>query len=349
MRSWRRLIRTDSACLSKTSASGHVRWIQSHIKSVPLTEIPPSLTDLRPRADIGNKQYSCTIATRTEWENRERTVKEAGITCFTDGSLKRSEDTGQIRTGCGVVILTHSPVYSMTTSSFHLGSLATVYDCEMEGIRRAARQLLSLDMKEQEITIYCDNQSCIRTLSRNETTSRLALDTHNTLQQVGSLNRLFLEWIPGHSNHFGNETADQFAGEGCSRIFHSLEPLLPLRESVINMDIQKWMESMWTRRWRSSPACRLSKFWIPRPRISNHSPALTFQRQALSLLVGIITGHTRVRKHLFTIGVSPSPLCECGGEESPAHVVADCPIHVMNRLLHLEQPIIHESMLKDLK
>ena len=347
MRSWRRLVRTNTTC-SYTNSGGHLRWIQSHVKSVALTEIPPSLSDHGPRTHIGNKRYTCTIASRLEWENKERTVKEAGITCYTDGSLIKDEISGQVRTGCGVVIITHSPVYSMSSSSFHLGSMATVYDCEMDGIRRAAQQLLSLGVKGQEISIYCDNQSCIRTLIRNETTSRLAVDTYHTLQQVGSSNNLTLEWIPGHSNYHGNETADHFAGLGCFTNYETPEPFLPLRESVINMEIRKWMESMWRNRWRNSPTCRLSKFWVPRPRISNRSPALSFQRQALSLLVGIITGHTRVRKHLFTIGVSPSPLCECGSEESPAHVVADCPIHVMNRLLHLQQAIIHETELKDL-
>ena len=53
MRSWRRLIRTDSACFTKTSASGHVRWIQSHIKSVPLTAIPQVLRTSDPELTLG--------------------------------------------------------------------------------------------------------------------------------------------------------------------------------------------------------------------------------------------------------------------------------------------------------
>ena len=47
-----------------------------------------------------------------------------------------------------------------------------------------------------------------------------------------------------------------------------------------------------------------------------------------------------MRKHLYNIGVSTDPLCDCGEEESASHIVAECPIHVMNRLLHLETPII---------
>ena len=236
----------------------------------------------------------------------------------------------------------------MKANSFHLGNLATVYDCEMEGIRRAAQKLLTLDVSGQEITIYCDNQSCVKTISLNYTTSRLAALTHLTLQRVGQSNDLTIEWIPGHRGYYGNEMADKFAKRGCTIPYESPEPILPLRESVINMEIRKWTESMWQERWRCSKAYRQTKLWIKNPKIGNHSIAQSIDRHKLSMLTGIITGHSRMKRHLFHIGVSPNPMCDCGSEESPAHVVSDCPIHVMNRLLHLKKSIIHESELKDL-
>ena len=231
----------------------------------------------------------------------------------------------------------------MKANCFHLGSLATVYDCEMEGIRRAATKLLSMNIHHQQIVIYCDNQSCIRALSRNQTNSRSTWLTHNTLQAVGSSNELVVEWIPGHSNYYGNETADKLANRGCITKFLSAEPILPLRESVINSQIRKWTLSIWQKRWRSQPTCRQTKFWVPSPGTSKPGVALSFDRHKLTMLTGIITGHTRVRKHLFVTGVTQSPNCECGEEESPAHIVGDCPLHVDNRQLHLKQPIIHVS------
>ena len=53
----------------------------------------------------------------------------------------------------------------MKANCFRLGSLASVYDYEMEGIRLAAKKLLSMDIHHQQIVIYCDKQSCIRELS----------------------------------------------------------------------------------------------------------------------------------------------------------------------------------------
>ena len=92
MRIWRSLRRSDMICAKGNVTHGHIGWIQSNIRSTPLTSIPPILSDHGPKVNIGQKQYHCTIGSRTEWENNERTVRDAGITCFTDGSLIQHED-----------------------------------------------------------------------------------------------------------------------------------------------------------------------------------------------------------------------------------------------------------------
>ena len=193
-----------------------------------------------------------------------------------------------------------------------------------------------------DITIYSDNQAYVKALSGSYTRSRLNVVTHATLRQVGLSNNLTLEWIPGHSDYSGNEMADKLAKRGCSNPagVELTEPILPVSESVVNAQIRKWAENAWMNRWRNSIEYRRTKIWIQRPRIRNNSPALAFDRQVLSKTTGIITGHIWVRKHLYNIGVSTDPLCDCGEEESASHIVAECPTHVMNRLLHLEKPII---------
>jgi len=210
----------------------------------------------------------------------------------------------------------------------------------MEGIRRAASKLHSLRVQNQEITIYSDNLSCIHALRGIHTNSRLAAETHSILQTVGSTNRLTVEWIPGHRGHYGNEIADRLAKEGCQRFFASAEPLLPIRESVVNAEILHWVEDLWQNRWHASHSCRQTKIWIPRVRIKSRSPALHLGRRDLRIIVGTITGHTAVKKYLHTVGISPDPFCVCGEVESAIHLIADCPIHVMNRLLHFQRAII---------
>ena len=341
MRAWRRLFRTDSICFANLNGLGHIKWVRENIGLVPSSTIPPSLSDLCPRVDINNKKYSCTHASRTEWETGAVKVKHRGVECFSDGSLITNNITADHSSGCGVVIMRYNPK-RVIAAQFYLGKLATVYDCELEGIRRTALKLVSLNITGQEITIYSDNLSCILALSRNSTKSRLVTATHNSLQAAGRSNRLTLEWIPGHRGYYGNETADRFAKRGCSHFYPAPEPLLPVRESVINSEIRKWMNDMWQRRWKSSTQYTQTKFWVPRPRIMNNAPAVHLSRQMLRSLTGIITGHIAVRKHLHNLGVYPSPLCDCGEVESVIHILTDCPLHIMIRLLHLRQAIVKE-------
>jgi len=337
MRAWRRLIRTNSA-LYPNSKTGHVGWIKENIGPLPLTQIHSYLSDRCPNVDIGNKSYLCANYSRSDWETGRCTVKASGITCFTDGSAQTEID-GSHSTGCGVVIIQHQPK-RMRAAPFHLGKLSTVFGCEMEGIRRAASKLRSLKVQNQEITIYSDNLSCIHALRGIYTNSRATAETHSILQTVGSTNRLTVEWIPGHRGYYGNESADRLAKEGCKRFFPSAEPLLPIRESVINTEIRHWVEDLWQSRWRANHSCRQTKLWIPYVRIKPRPSALHFGRQDLRTIVGIITGHTMVKKHLHTIGVSSDPFCVCGEVESAIHIIADCPLYVMNRLLHFQRAVI---------
>ena len=134
IRIWRGLIRSNAISYRNLNHD-HVGWIRSHTRLIPLIKIPVPLVT---KTNIGSKQHLCTIVTRTEWEKGECSVKQVGITCFTDGSLQKNVDDEGYRTGCGVVIITHEPRQKVKANCFYLGSITTVYDCEMEGIRRAA-------------------------------------------------------------------------------------------------------------------------------------------------------------------------------------------------------------------
>src|SRR3954454_8282159 len=78
------------------------------------------------------------------------------------------------------------------------------------------------------------------------------------------------------------------------------------------------------------------------------SIALTTNRRSLSAIVGFITGHIGVKKHLYNIGVSSDPKCQCGEIQSVIHLVTDCPVHVLTRSLYFGGALIHEEELTDL-
>jgi len=53
---------------------------------------------------------------------------------------------------------------------------------------------------------------------------------------------------------------------------------------------------------------------------------LLYERRTLKIILEMITGHCRLRKHLHTIGIASEPDCrKCGIEEETAHhIVCEC-------------------------
>jgi len=328
-------------------------WIRANVGHIPIARLPPTLSDISPKTDISIKTFQCTNYSRKEWKNGDRQVQQPDFACFTDGSAFRENDI--MRTGCGVVII-HSQPEPEFAEGFNLGQYATVYGCEMEGIRQAAEKLLQLDILGKEIIIYSDNiYSCIQALRSRYSYSKLTTDTYQHLTMVGTIaSSLTVEWIPGHRGYYGNETADELAKQGCSLHLESAEPLLPVRETTINAEIRSWVQSRWQERWELPTGCRQTKLWIPRVRIRNRAPALLQSRQSLRFLTGIITGHTGVRKHLHAMGVATSPLCDCSDDhneviQTAVHIIAECPIHLAARLLHFQQATIPADEVKLLR
>jgi hypothetical protein len=52
---------------------------------------------------------------------------------------------------------------------------------------------------------------------------------------------------------------------------------------------------------------------------------LSFNRTQLRVIIGLLTGHNNLTRHLDLIGLSDSPLCRCGAEdETSAHILCEC-------------------------
>jgi len=53
---------------------------------------------------------------------------------------------------------------------------------------------------------------------------------------------------------------------------------------------------------------------------------MTFNRIQSRAVIGLLTGHNTLRRHLYLLGLLDSPLCrKCGvGEETSAHILCEC-------------------------
>jgi hypothetical protein len=53
---------------------------------------------------------------------------------------------------------------------------------------------------------------------------------------------------------------------------------------------------------------------------------LSFKRTESRVVIGLLTGHNTLRKHIHIMALSDSPICrKCGtGEESSVHILCEC-------------------------
>jgi len=157
--------------------------------------------------------------------------------------------------------------------------------------------------------------------------SSLVWDCRNRLQLVGDKYKLKIVWIPGHRGHWGNEEADRLAKAGASRNFAGPEPVLALSWVTVKSHLRQWAASAHWNYFSNLPALRQSKLFVNSLLGSRSETLLSLSRTDLRMLVGLMTGHCPLRKHLRVMGARNEGV-ECrwcnASEETPTHILCDC-------------------------
>ena len=66
--------------------------------------------------------------------------------------------------------------------------------------------------------------------------------------------------------------------------------------------------------------------------VTNAKFITTLNKNNIRRLIGVLTGHCTLNKHLHKIGLHWSPICDkCGGIESAAHFLCHCPAYITAR------------------
>jgi hypothetical protein len=71
---------------------------------------------------------------------------------------------------------------------------------------------------------------------------------------------------------------------------------------------------------------RQAREFISGPSLGTRAKFMTLSRIQSRIVTGLLTGHNTLRRHLYLLGLSNSPLCRwCeAGEETSAHVLCEC-------------------------
>jgi predicted RNA binding protein with dsRBD fold (UPF0201 family) len=71
---------------------------------------------------------------------------------------------------------------------------ATVFQSEMLAINAAADMLLNNKIKNKRVVFHVDNQAALKTLNSTDITKRSCKETRESLNKLGQLNEVCLEW-----------------------------------------------------------------------------------------------------------------------------------------------------------
>ena len=105
--------------------------------------------------------------------------------------------------------------------------------------------------------------------------------------------------------------------------------------------ISDWIRDKHKKSWQNQTGLRQSKELILGPSKQTAQKLVSLNRRNITKIVGLLTGHCHLRKHLNTIGVYDGPITcrKCGeGEETASHVLFECPTTAFKRFQTLGYP-----------
>ena len=241
------------------------------------------------------------------------------LSCFTDGS--RQDD----QSGAGYVVYWQGREW--LTASWSLGTHATVFQAELEAVRKLAVDLCVRNISNAEVIIHCDSKSAIMSLEARAISSRTVLGSRRAIEGLLERgNSVVLRWVPGHVDVPGNERADELAKRGSSTPFVGAEPALPLPLCSTKSAVRRRTTAAHTRSWTAGQTGRFTYSLLPAPDKKLSCQLLSLSRGRMRVIIRMLTLHNGLNDHLFRIGRHPNSLCpRCEeGRETPTHVFEQC-------------------------
>lgn len=123
----------------------------------------------------------------------------------------------------------------------------------------------------------------------------------------------------------GNETADQLANQGTTRL--AVDETLPSPRVEQSNTLKAWEDSMKRLRWRDDPMGQHTKKFIENPSYRFTSHLLHLSRSEIRIAVQLFTGHGHLNYHIDKLTLRVGPNCRrCLTEpETVVHLITSCP------------------------
>lgn len=301
---------------------------KGHTEITRVTEMEIPISNLMVTSETGKnrkeRKYNLLIPEREKWERGEVTLESGGLVCFTDGSKNKNGCTGAGLSLNGRKL----------GRSFPLGSTTTVFQAEVYAILQAARMEEITEATEQTIYICTDSQAAAKALGSYRTSSPLVMECAEALNRLADEKSVHVVWVPAHSGVPGNEQADYYAKLGTRETFCGPEPVLGLTKNLLKEAIKEWTRKSLEEYWETTPGCRQARLFLPSPGGNRWAYMSKMNRKELRLLVGVLTGHSSLNRHLQLMGVTGDPTCpKCGADDEDSyHYIGVCEVYSSLRL-----------------
>ena len=285
--------------------TGHLKVLNSFSELVNLNKID----DCMPITYNFGLPFLIRIPDRREWADGLE-LGESVVSFYTDGS-KMSKGTGM-------------GIYGPSLRTYEaLGTTASIFQAELFAIESCARHCLSNDnLTGRNIFILSDSQAAIRALNSTVIRSKLVFGCLNILKLLASKCNLTLIWVPGHQGHSGNEIADELAREGSQGPFIGPEPRFGFGPSNYKEYINGWVSREKNKHFRTLPVNSMSRDFI-RYDDRRTRQLMNLNRNEVRIVTGLLTGHCRLKSHLYNMKLSNDASCrKCLDErETARHIL----------------------------
>jgi len=142
-------------------------------------------------------------------------------------------------------------------------------------------------------------------------------------------------WVPGHAGVRENEFADELVRLGSPLKFVGPEPALGVSREDIRRRIRRWLVNQHWVWWRGlGNTQRQARKLISGPCLGAKARFLSFNRTQSRVVIGLLTGHNTLRRHLHLMGLSGIPFCRRRGAEDETSVNILCECEAMASLRH---------------
>jgi hypothetical protein len=121
--------------------------------------------------------------------------------------------------------------------------------------------------------------------------------------------------------------ADKLARDGSVQRFVGPESSLGVSRQNIRRKIKRWMEKQHLVLWRGpSSTQRQAGELISGPYLTTSTRLLSFNRTQSRVVIGLLTGHSTLKRQLYKMGLGNNPTCrKCGtDEETSVHILCEC-------------------------